>query len=95
MTTPRKTFKPDYVVQERISEVKVNGRNLRAGQEVTLWPGAGRKQSQRYRFDWAYYDRGGHLVLELYGPLGKRRPPSYRCVAPSEVKVVHRQGDTT
>jgi hypothetical protein len=90
----RTPYKSDKPLPQRISEVKVNGRNLKTGQEVTLWPGAGRKQSQRFRFDWATTDPGGHLVLELYGPLGRRRPPSYRCVAPSEVKVVHRQGDT-
>lgn len=93
--TPRQRYAADYVVQQRLSEVKIHGRSLRAGQEVTLWPGAGRATSQRFRFDWAYVDRGGHLVLELHGPLGRRRPPGYRCVAPGEVKVIHRQGDTT
>lgn len=91
----RTKYKADYEQPQRITQVKVNGRNLVTGQEVTLWPGAGRRQSQRYRFDWATTDPGGHLVLELYGPLGRRRPPSYRCVAPSEVKIVHRQGDAS
>lgn len=91
----RKPYRPDKPAPERISEVKVNGRTVKTGQEITLWPGAGRKRSYRFRFDWATTDPGGHLVLEVYGPLRQRRPPGYRCIAPTEVKVVHRQGDRT
>jgi hypothetical protein len=88
--TNRQAYVPERPAAERISEVSVNGFRLRGGMEITLWPGAGRKQALRFRFDYATTDPGGHLVLEVYGPLGKRRPPSYRCVAPTEVKIVHR-----
>lgn len=87
----KRAYRPDKPVAQRVTEITVNGSHLRAGQNVTLWPGAGRKQCQRFQFEWATTDPGGHLVLEVYGPLGRRRPPGYRCIAPSEIKVVHRK----
>lgn len=81
----------DMPASVRLTEVKINNRNLRKGMEVTL-PKAPGRRAGRYRFDWAE-QVGEDLLLNVYGPISGKGIAHYRTVRADAVRTVHHARD--
>ncbi len=90
--TPRKAYKPSRAEREHFSvpleTTSINDRSVIVGVELTLVSRPALR-SGRYEVVKIEREASGEVLLTVYGPLRKRRPPSQHYVRPAQVAVVH------